>query len=163
MSDGARQPSPLLATGSVARNRRARFDYHIEEDIEAGLVLTGTEVKSLRCGGVNLSDAYAGPSEEGLTLFNLYIGPYAHAHRLQQHEPKRPRTILLHRRQRDRLLGALRRQGYSLIPLALYFNARGLLKLSLGLGKGKKEVDKRDVVKERDWRRRQGRVLRALG
>jgi len=148
---------------TVARNRRAHYEYEILETVEAGLMLTGTEVKSLRLGGLSLSDAYAGPKDDGLYLFNVHIGPYPNAHPKLQHEAKRPRKLLMHRREINRLAGAVRRDGMTLVPISLYFNNRGLAKMSLGLGKGKKTVDKRETIKERDWKRRQGRVMRELG
>lgn len=144
----------------VAVNRRARFDYEITDEVEAGLVLTGTEVKSLRRGTVNLTDAYAGPKEGALWLFNLHIGEYPNAPRRFQHEPTRPRKLLLKKREIDRLLGAVKREGMTLVPLSLFFNRRGIAKLSLGLGKGKRKADKRETIKQRDWDRRKARVLR---
>lgn len=159
----ANKKAALLETGTVARNRRARHDYAIEEEFEAGIVLTGTEVKSLRNGTCSLSDAYAGPKDGEIWLFNVYIGEYSHAHKKQQHEPKRPRKLLLHKRERNKLLGAVKRDGMTLVPLSLYFNKRGILKLSIGLAKGKSTVDKRESIKERDWKRKQGRLMRDLG
>ncbi|RED53454.1 SsrA-binding protein SmpB [Aestuariispira insulae] len=152
-----------LETGRVATNRRARYDYEIIETLEAGLVLTGTEVKSLRMGTISLSDAYAGPKNGELYLFNVHIGEYPHAHIKQQHEPKRPRKVLVHKKELARLLGAVTRDGMTLVPMSLYFNDRGILKLSLGLAKGKKTVDKRDSIKKRDWERRKGSIMRELG
>lgn len=146
----------------VAQNRQAHYAYYIEETLEVGIVLTGTEVKSLRLGRTSLNEAYAGPKDDGIYLFNMHISPYPHAHRTLQHEPKRPRKLLMHRRESNRLSGAVRRDGVTLVPLRLYFNRRGLLKLALGLGKGKKTVDKRETVKERDWKRRQGRLMREM-
>lgn len=147
----------------VAVNRRARFDYEITDEVEAGLVLTGTEVKSLRRGTVNLTDAYAGPKEGALWLFNLHIGEYPNAPQKFQHEPKRPRKLLLHKRERDRLLGAQKQGGYTLVPLRLYFNNRGICKLALGLGKGKRAVDKRQTIKEREWKRKKASVMKEYG
>ncbi|MCR9219705.1 MAG: SsrA-binding protein SmpB [Alphaproteobacteria bacterium] len=158
-----KKPSPLTSTGTIAVNRRAKFDYAIEEEVEAGLVLTGTEVKSLRRGTVNLSDAYAGPKDGELFLFNLHIGEYPNAPQKFQHEPKRPRKLLLHKRERDRLLGAQKQGGYTLIPLRLYFNNRGICKLALGLGKGKRAVDKRQTIKEREWQRKKASVMKEYG
>ena len=152
-----------LATGRVATNRRAKFDYEIVDTLEAGLVLTGTEVKSLRMGTISLSDAYAGPKDGELYLFNVHIGEYPHAHAKMQHTPKRPRKMLVHKKERDRLLGAVTRDGMTLVPMSMYFNSRGILKLSLGLAKGKKTVDKRESIKKRDWERRKGTLLRDLG
>lgn len=153
----------LLSTGTVTVNRRAGRDYFIEEEMEAGLVLVGSEVKSLRAGAVNLSDAYAGPKDGEIFLFNLHIGDYAHAPRRDQHAPKRPRKLLLRKRERDRLIGAVRRDGMTLAPLRLYFNSRGLCKLALGLARGKKEIDKRETIKERDWQRRKAGLMKRFG
>lgn len=149
----------LMATGTVAVNRRARYDYAIEEEFEAGLMLTGTEVKSLRSGSVNLSDAYAGPKGGGVHLYNLHIGEYSNAPNRDQHEPKRIRKLLLHKREVDRLVGAIQRDGMTLVPLRLYFNNRGIAKMALGLGKGKKAQDKRQDIKDRDWKRQKAQLL----
>ncbi len=146
----------------VAENRKARFNYDIEEKVEAGIVLTGSEVKSLRSGKANIAESYA--SEEGgeLYLINAHIAEYAQAGRAQ-HEPTRPRKLLLHRREMGRLAGAIQRQGMTLVPLRLYFNARGIAKIQLGLGKGKKLHDKRETEKKRDWNRQKGRLMREKG
>lgn len=155
--------SALTSTGTVAVNRRATFDFAVEEEIEAGLVLTGTEVKSLRSGRVSLTEAYAGEKNGDIVLFNVQIGEYPNAPPKFQHEPKRPRKLLLHKRERDRLIGAVKKEGYTLIPLRLYFNNRGIAKLALGLAKGKRKVDKRETIKERDWQRRKAKVLKEYG
>ena len=147
-------------TGQIALNRRARFDYEITDEVEAGLILMGSEVKALRRGTVNLADAYAGPKDGGLWLFNLHIGEYTNAPRHSRHEPTRPRQLLLHKREISRLIGAVRRDGMTLVPMVMYFNRRGIAKLKLGLGKGKRNIDKRETIKERDWQRRKSRVLR---
>lgn len=153
----------LLSTGTVAVNRRARYDYEIAEEIEVGLVLMGSEVKSLRKGTVNLSDAYAGPKDGELYLFNVHIGEYPAAPAKFQHEPKRARKLLLHRRERDRMISAVRQDGYTLVPMRLYFNNRGIAKMMLGLGKGKRKVDKRQAIKDRDWQRRKSQIMREVG
>lgn len=150
------------ASAPIAQNRRARRDYFIEETLEAGIVLTGTEVKSLRDGRVSLSEAYAGPKDGDLYLLNCTIDEYPHARHFT-HEPRRPRKLLVHRRERDRLLGAVKREGVTLVPLKIYFNARGRAKLELGLAKGRKKHDKRDLEKARDWQRQKARVLRDRG
>lgn len=150
----------LMATGTVAVNRRARYDYAIEEEFEAGMMLTGTEVKSLRSGAVNLSDSYAAPKADGVHLYNLHIGEYSNAPRRDQHEPKRIRKLLLHKREVDRLTGAIQRDGMTLVPMRLYFNNRGIAKIALGLGKGKKSQDKRQDIKSRDWDRQKAALLR---
>lgn len=146
----------------VADNRSARYHYSIEDTLEAGIALTGTEVKSLRGGKATLGEAYAGPSGNDLMLFNAYIPEYLEANRFN-HDTKRPRRLLLHRRQIDKLIGATQRQGYTVIPLKIYFNERGRAKVELGLGKGKQAHDKREAAKERDWKRDQARLLRDRG
>jgi SsrA-binding protein len=146
----------------VAQNRRARRDYIIEETLEAGLALTGTEVKSLRNGKASLGEAYAGPKDGDLYLLNCTIDEYTNARHFN-HEPRRPRKLLVHRRERDRLLGAVKREGVTLVPLKIYFNARGIAKLQLGLAKGRKKHDKRELEKARDWQRQKARVLRDRG
>jgi SsrA-binding protein len=146
----------------VAENRKARFNYDIEEKLEAGIVLTGSEVKSLRAGRANIAESYA--TEEGgeLYLINAHIAEYAGAAR-DGHAPTRPRKLLLHAREIARLIGAVNRQGMTLVPLKLYFNARGIAKVQLGLAKGKKLHDKRDTEKKRDWERQKGRLMREKG
>jgi SsrA-binding protein len=146
----------------VAENRKARFNYDIEEKLEAGVVLTGSEVKSLRAGRANIAESYA--TEEGaeLYLINAHIAEYAGAAR-DGHAPTRPRKLLLHAREIARLIGAVNRQGMTLVPLKLYFNARGIAKVQLGLAKGKKLHDKRDTEKKRDWERQKGRLMREKG
>jgi len=147
----------------VAENRKARFNYTIEDKLEAGLVLTGSEVKSLRAGKANIADAYA--SDEGhdeLYLINAHIAEYAQSGHAN-HEPMRPRKLLLHKRELHRLMGAIQRQGMTVVPLRLYFNARGLAKVELGLAKGKKIHDKRQTEKKREWDRQKGRLMREKG
>ncbi|GBD41103.1 SsrA-binding protein [bacterium HR39] len=143
----------------VARNRRAFHDYHIEERYEAGLRLTGTEVKSLREGRANINEAYAGEMGGELWLFNAHIPEYAPAGRFN-HDPRRPRKLLLRKRELQKLLGAIRRKGYTLIPLSLYFSPRGWAKVELGLALGKRKYDKRQAEKEREWQRQKERLLR---
>ncbi len=149
-------------TKLIAENRRARFDYFLEEKFEAGLSLTGSEVKSLRLGKANIAESYAAAEGRQLTLVNAYIPEYGPANRFN-HEPRRPRRLLLRRKQIDKLLGAVRRDGRTLIPTRLYFNDKGLAKLELALAKGKSAPDKRHVVAERDWKREQGRLMREKG
>ncbi len=146
----------------VAENRRARRDYFIEEVIEAGIMLTGTEVKALREGKANIAESYAAPEDDGIWLVNANIPEYSAGNR-ENHEPKRKRKLLLHRREIARLTQAVERKGFTLAPLKLYFNERGMAKLELGLAQGKKLHDKRDTVKERDWSRQQQRLLRDRG
>ena len=147
---------------TVAQNRRARHDYTIEETIEAGIMLAGSEVKALREGRGNLNDAYAGPLEGALWLYNAYIPEYRAANRYN-HETRRPRKLLLHRRQIDRLSGLVQREGATLVPLSVYFNERGIAKVQLGLAHGKRKADKRAAEKAREWQRDKARILRARG
>lgn len=146
----------------VADNRKARFNYEILDTYEAGIALTGTEVKSLRSGKATIGEAYAGPSGEEFFLFNAYIPEYLQANQFN-HETKRPRRLLLHKRQIDKLIGATQREGFTVIPLKLYFNERGRAKVELGLGRGKKLHDKRETEKQRSWDRERGRLLREKG
>ncbi|HWE46293.1 MAG TPA: SsrA-binding protein SmpB [Caulobacteraceae bacterium] len=146
----------------IAENRRARFDYFIEDRIEAGLKLTGTEVKSLRNGRANIAESYAAVNGNEIELVNADIPPYGQANRFN-HEPRRPRKLLLHRKQIDRLIGAVQREGRTLIPLRLYFNEKGIAKLELALATGKKNHDKREAVAERDWQRDKARLMRDKG
>ena len=148
--------------GAVAENRRARHDYLIEDTVEAGMVLLGSEVKSLRLGHASLGESYAGPKDEAIWLLNCHIPPYEQAGR-ENHEAKRPRKLLLRRKEQDRLLEAVRQKGMTLIPLKIYFNERGIAKLLLGLAKGKKQHDKRQADKDKDWKRQQSRLMREKG
>lgn len=148
---------------TVAKNRRAGFDYHIEDKFEAGIVLSGTEVKSLRHGHCSINEAHVGVKKGEIWLFNANIPEYAPAGSHLQHEPQRPRKLLLKKREVHRLMGAAQREGYTLIPLRLYFNSRGLAKLEVALGKGKKLHDKRETKKARDWGREKQRLLREKG
>jgi len=143
----------------IAQNRRARHDYLIEETIEAGLVLAGTEVKVLRKGGVSINESYAAERDGELYLMNANIPEYPAAR--VNHEPRRARKLLVRRRELDKLMGAVTKEGMTLIPLGLYFNERGRAKVELGLAKGKRKVDKRAAEKERDWQRAKGRIMRA--
>ncbi|EKE09471.1 MAG: SsrA-binding protein [uncultured bacterium] len=146
----------------VALNKRARFDYYIGETIEAGLVLQGSEVKSLRQGQGSITESYATEEEGELFLINSFIPEYNEASRFN-HNPKRRRKLLVKRRELNRILGAIRRKGITLVPLKLYFNPRGIAKIELGFATGKKQADKRSTEKERDWQRQKGRLLRAKG
>ena len=146
----------------VALNKRARFDYYIGETIEAGLVLQGSEVKSLRQGQGSITESYATEEEGELFLINSFIPEYNEASRFN-HNPKRRRKLLAKRRELNRILGAIRRKGITLVPLKLYFNPRGIAKIELGFATGKKQADKRSTEKERDWQRQKGRLLRAKG
>ena len=146
----------------VAENRRARYNYEIEDTIEAGIILTGSEVKSLRVGKANIAESYAANEDGELYLINAHIDEYSGAARFG-HEPTRHRKLLLHRKEMARLLEAVQRQGMALVPLRLYFNARGIAKLLLGLGRGKKIHDKRETEKKRDWERQKSRLMREKG
>ena len=143
----------------VADNRKARFNYEIVDTLEAGIALTGTEVKSLRGGKATIGEAYAGPSGEEMFLFNAYIPEYLQANRFN-HETRRPRRLLLHKRQIDKFLGATQREGFTVIPLKIYFNEKGRAKVELGLGRGKKLHDKRESEKKKDWDRERARLMR---
>jgi SsrA-binding protein len=143
----------------VTVNRQAYHEYFVEETVEAGIALTGTEVKSLRVGKATIGDSYAGPSGEELLLFNADIPEYLQANRFN-HERKRPRKLLLHKRQINKLIGAVQREGLTIVPMKLYFNDRGRAKVELALARGKKVHDKRETMKERDWKREQQRLLR---
>ncbi|KKI19547.1 SsrA-binding protein SmpB [Sphingomonas sp. ABOLG] len=146
----------------VAENRRARFDYSIDTTYEAGIVLTGTEVKSLRFGEGSIAESYAEVSEGGVWLVNSNIPEFSHGNRFN-HEPKRPRKLLLHEREVRKLHGAVAREGMTLVPLMIYFNSQGRAKVELALAKGRKAHDKRDAIKERDWKREAGRLMRERG
>ena len=150
------------ANGLIAENRRARFEYAIEETFEAGIVLTGTEVKSLRAGKANIAESYADIEDEEVYLINANIPIYEPAAQFN-HKPTRVRKLLLKRREINKLMGAIQRKGRTLVPLKLYFNDRGLVKLLLGLGTGKKAADKRQTQKDRDWKRQQARLMRERG
>ena len=146
-------------TGRIAENRKARHEYEIEEKIEAGLVLLGSEVKALRNGRASISESYAGEDRGRLVLFNANIPIYEPAR--VNHEPKRPRELLVKIRERDRMLGSIRRDGMTLVPLVMYFNHRGVAKIQIGLAKGRKKQDKRQADKDRTWSRDKARLLRA--
>ncbi|MEJ1994820.1 MAG: SsrA-binding protein SmpB [Limibacillus sp.] len=147
------------ASRPIAVNRRARYEYFIEETFEAGLVLLGTEVKALREGHGSIKEAHAAEMSGEIYLINAHFSEYAPASR-SNHEPRRPRKLLLHKRERNKLLGQLREKGVTLVPLSLYFNERGIVKLELGLARGKKKADKRETEKKRDWERQKARVIR---
>lgn len=146
----------------VAENRRARYQYFIGEVIEAGIVLTGTEVKSLREGRAAIAESYASPEDGAVFLVNADIPVYSAGNR-ENHTPKRRRKLLLHRRQMARFTLAVERKGNTIVPLRLYFNKRGIAKLEIGLAKGKKLHDKREGEKRRDWARQKQRLLRERG
>ena len=143
-----------MAGKPIAENRRARFDYFLDDAMEAGLALTGSEVKSLRAGKANIAESYAAVEGRDIVLINADIPP---------HEPRRPRKLLLHRKQIDRLIGAVQREGRTIVPTKLYWNDKGLAKLEIALAKGKKLHDKRETSAERDWARDKARLLRDKG
>ena len=143
----------------VADNRRARFNYEIGETFEAGIVLTGSEVKSMRAGKTSIAESYATSRDGELWLLNSNISEYKQAGRYT-HEPKRPRKLLLHQRQINKLIGAVEREGMTVVPLKIYFNDKGRAKVEIALAKGKKLHDKRESEKQRDWSRERGRLLR---
>lgn len=143
----------------VAVNRRARFDYHIEETMEVGIVLHGTEVKSLRSGKASIAEAHADSIGEEIFLLNAHFPEYGKAGRFN-HPPRRPRKLLLHKRQVKKLMGLIKIKGITLIPMQLYFNQRNIAKLEIGLAQGKKQHDKREAIKERDWQRSKARAMR---
>jgi SsrA-binding protein len=147
---------------TAAVNRRARFNYEIGQIYEAGISLTGTEVKSLREGRSSIADAYAGERNGEMWLYNAYIPEYLQANRFN-HETRRPRKLLLHKREIGRLVGAVDREGMTVVPLKIYFNDRGRAKVELAVARGKKLHDKRETSKKRDWGREKSRLLRDKG
>ena len=146
----------------IAENRKARFNYAVDDTVEAGIALTGTEVKSLRSGKSTIAESYADSKNGEIWLINANIPEYLQANRFN-HTPKRPRKLLLHRRQINKLIGAVEREGMTLVPLKLYFNERGRAKVELALARGKKLYDNRDTEKKRSWDRERGRLLRQKG
>ena len=147
---------------TIAENRRARFDYFLEDNMEAGIALLGTEIKALRDGRANIAESYAAVEGREIVLVNADIPPYKQANRFN-HEPRRHRKLLLHRKQIDKLIGAVQREGRTIIPVRLYLNEKGMAKLEIALAKGKKIHDKREAVAERDWQRDKARLMRDKG
>ncbi len=143
----------------VAENRKARFNYHIEETFEAGIALQGTEVKALRAGEGSIAESYAEVRDGQVFLVNANIPEFSHGNR-NNHEPKRPRKLLLHTREIDKLFGSVERKGMTLVPLSVYFNGRGRAKVELALAKGKQAHDKRQTMKDRDWKRDKARIMK---
>jgi SsrA-binding protein len=156
------RPTTFEKIKTVAENRRARYDYAIEDVFEAGIALKGTEVKSLRFGEGSIAESYAEVKGEEVWLINSNIPEFSHGNRFN-HEPKRPRKLLLHAREIAKMHGAVARQGMTLVPLSVYFNGNGRAKVELALARGKKAHDKREATKERDWKREQGRIMRDRG
>lgn len=148
--------------GLVAVNRRARFDYEIEETFEAGIQLVGTEVKSLRAGKANIAESYVSPEDGEVYLINADIPPYDHGNRFN-HAPRRRRKLLLKKKEINKISGSVAREGRTVVPLRMYFNERGIAKLQIALAKGKKTIDKRETKKERDWQRQKSRLMKTFG
>ena len=146
--------------GRVAENRRAKFDYFIIDTVEAGIVLLGSEVKSLRQGRASINESYATNEFGQIVLVNSNIPEYHLAASGQNHDPKRVRRLLVHKKERDKILGQIKKDGCTVVPLSLYFNNKGLAKISLGIAEGKKKVDKREIIKKRDWDREKHRILK---
>jgi SsrA-binding protein len=163
MADTKTKTKPKSAARTVSENRKARFEYFIEETFEAGIALSGTEVKSLRTANVNIAESYASPENGGIFLINAYIPEYGKAGAHLQHAPRRPRQLLLKKKEIHKLGIAIEREGMTIIPLELYFNERGRAKLRIGLAKGKKLADKRESAAKRDWQRDKARLLRGKG
>ncbi len=163
-SDAMARPRPASfeKAKTVAENRRARFDYFLDDIYEAGIALTGTEVKSLRFGEGSIAESYAEVKDHEVWLVNANIPEFSHGNRFN-HEPKRPRKLLLHEREIERMRNAITREGMTLVPLSIYFNGRGRAKVELAVARGKKLHDKRDTAKARDWKREQQRLLRDRG
>ena len=155
-------PDPFDKQKVVAENRRARFDYFVEDRFEAGIELVGTEVKALRQGEGSIAESYATVDGDQVWLINSHIPEYSHGNRMN-HEPRRQRKLLLKGREISKLNGAITRQGLTLVPLSIYFNSRGRAKVELALARGKKVHDKRDTIKERDWKREQQRLMKSRG
>jgi SsrA-binding protein len=161
MAKKKNKKSGLLSTDvTISDNRKANYEYALEDKLEAGIVLTGTEVKSLRHGQCGLQESHIAAKKGELWLWNAHIPEYQQASQQLQHAPRRPRKLLLNARQRDKLIGAVSRDGYTIVPTRIYFNAKGLAKLEIALAKGKKEYDKRETIKQRDWDRQKARILR---
>lgn len=143
----------------IAKNRRASFDYFIEENLEAGIVLKGSELKSIRAGKISIADSHAAVDNGEVYLYNCHIAAYEQANRFN-HEVHRPRKLLLHKGEIKKIIGKIKLKGYTLIALSVYFNSKNMVKVELGLSKGKKQHDKRQSIKEEDWKRDQARIMR---
>jgi SsrA-binding protein len=161
MAPPAKKPT-LITHGAVAENRRARYDFEILDTLEAGIMLTGTEVKSLRNGKAQITESYASPEDGGLWLINAHIPEYLQANRFN-HEERGRRKLLVSRKELSRLSTEVNRSGNTIVPLKLYFNDRGIAKLLIGLAKGKKNYDKREVERNRDWNRDKSRIMKEGG
>ncbi|MFP4097579.1 MAG: SsrA-binding protein SmpB [Alphaproteobacteria bacterium] len=150
----------ISTSQTVGDNKKARFDYELHDHFEAGIMLKGTEVKSLRLGQCSIKESYVGPKDGELWLFNANIPEYQQAGAHLQHDPKRPRKLLLHKREINKLIGSVSREGMSIVATRLYFDARGKVKLEIALAKGKKLHDKRETQKKRDWNKQKQRLLK---
>lgn len=151
------------SNGLIAENRRARYEFSLDQTYEAGIQLTGTEVKSLREGQANIAESYVSPEGGEVMLINANIPEYQQAGPFYQHEPRRPRRLLLHRKEIHKISQAVERQGMTMVPLRLYFNDRGLVKLQIAVAQGKKVHDKRETERKRDWNRQKQRIMRERG
>jgi SsrA-binding protein len=143
----------------ISYNRKAKFEYEIIENFEAGIVLKGSEVKAIRAGKVSINEAYGATKNNDIYLYNANINEYKYASNFN-HEPKRPRKLLLHKKQIRKLFGALKEKGQSLVPLSLYINSKNLVKIEIALAKGKKIHDKRETIKQREWEREKQRIMK---
>ena len=144
----------------IAENRKAKFDYNITETIESGIVLLGSEVKSLRMGKASIKESYASEENGELFLINFNIPEYSLAARGQNHDPKRLRKLLINKKEKNKVSGLIKREGFTVVPISCYFNKKGIVKILLGLAKGKRQVDKRETIKKRDWDRAKQRFLK---
>lgn len=161
MSDKKKQKKTYISSGEqIALNRQARFNYHLGDEFEAGLELSGTEVKSLRLGRVSINEAYIGEENGEMFLINSNIPVYDPAPKYAQHDPKRHRKLLLHKREINKLRGAIQQDGKTIVPLKMYFNKRGIAKMLIAIGTGKQAHDKRQTEKNRDWQRQKARIIR---
>ena len=150
----------ISANATVVENKKARFDYALEDKFEAGMMLVGTEVKSLRLGQASIAEAYVGPSNGDIFIHNLHIPEYSQAGPKMQHDPKRIKKLLLHKKEIDKLIGSVARGGYTIVPTKIYFDAKGRAKIEIALAKGKKLHDKRETEKQRDWSKQKSRTMR---
>ncbi len=157
---GKKKKNTIEGVKKIADNRRARFDYFIEDTVEAGIMLKGTEVKSIRAGNVSINESYAEIQGSEIFLVNMYVAEYTKSNIKWQHEVRRPRKLLLGKREMNKLIGAVERKGVTLVPLSMYFNKRGIAKIELAIASGKKQHDKRQTEKKRDWNKEKSRIMR---